>query len=161
MIKLNDIHIGNRFPSLKCFGIEILGSKQEVTEGDTYLMQVHGRTPLSTVAIQVPLEAASLNTNDCFVLVSKKETWVWMGKGATGDEREVAKRVGEEAHTANDTNVVFEGQEKDQFWNILGGKGPYKDERVFGKHDLPDYFIPRLFHGSNASGSFKSKLFSD
>ena len=120
-------------------------------------MQVHGRTPLSTVAIQVPLEAASLNTNDCFVLVSKKETWVWMGKGATGDEREVAKKVGAEAHTANDTNVVFEGQEKDPFWTLLGGKGPYKDERVFGKHDLPDHFIPRLFHGSNASGSFKSK----
>ena len=159
MIKLHDIYIGNCFASLNSFEIEILGSKQEVTEGDTYLMQVHGRTPLSTVAIQVPLEAASLNTNDCFVLVSKKETWVWMGKGATGDEREVAKKVGEEAHTANDTNVVFEGQEKDQFWNILGGKGPYKDERVFGKHDLPDYFIPRLFHGSNASGSFKSRLF--
>ena len=155
------VYIGNCFASLNSFEIEILGSKQEVTEGDTYLMQVHGRTPLSTVAIQVPLEAASLNTNDCFVLVSKKETWVWMGKGATGDEREVAKKVGEEAHTANDTNVVFEGQEKDQFWNILGGKGPYKDERVFGKHDLPDYFIPRLFHGSNASGSFKSKLFGD
>ena len=161
MIKLHDIYIGNCFASLNSFEIEILGSKQEVTEGDTYLMQVHGRTPLSTVAIQVPLEAASLNTNDCFVLVSKKETWVWMGKGATGDEREVAKQVGVEAHTANDTNVVFEGQEKDQFWNILGGKGPYKDERVFGKHDLPDYFIPRLFHGSNASGSFKSKLFGD
>ena len=121
-------------------------------------MQVHGNTPLSTVAIQVPLEAASLNTNDCFVLVTKKETWVWMGKGATGDEREVAKTVGEEAHKANDTNVVFEGQEKDVFWSALGGKGPYKDERTFGKNDSQNA-MPRLFHGSNASGSFKSKLF--
>jgi len=130
------------------------GPRQELNEGDNYLMQVHGNTPLSTVAIQVPLEAASLNTNDCFVLVTKKETWVWMGKGATGDEREVAKTVGEEAHKANDTNVVFEGQEKDVFWSALGGKGPYKDERTFGKNDNQNV-MPRLFHGSNASGSFK------
>ena len=120
-------------------------------------MQVYGRTALSTVAIQVPLEAASLNTNDCFVLVAKQETWVWMGKGATGDEREVAKKVGEEAHKTNDTSVVFEGQEKEQFWNLLGGKGPYKDERVFGKNNASDNFMPRLFHGSNASGSFRGK----
>ena len=118
-------------------------------------MQVNGQTALSTIAIQVPLEAASLNTNDCFVLVTKNETWVWMGKGATGDEREVAKNVGEEAHKSNDTNVVFEGQEKDQFWSLLGGKGPYKDERVFGKSNVSENFMPRLFHGSNASGSFK------
>ena len=137
--------------------INILGGpRQETNEGDNYLMQVHGNTPLSTVAIQVPLEAASLNTNDCFVLVTKKETWVWMGKGATGDEREVAKNVGEEAHKANDTSVVFEGQEKDPFWSAIGGKGPYKDERTFGKNDTQN-FMPRLFHGSNASGSFKGK----
>ena len=94
---------------------------------------------------------------DCFVLVVKNETWVWMGKGATGDEREVAKTVGEEAHKTNDTSVVFEGQEKDQFWNLLGGKGPYKDERVFGKNNESDNVMPRLFHGSNASGSFRGK----
>ena len=123
-------------------------------------MQIHGRTPISTVAIQVPLEAASLNTNDCFMLAAKNETWVWMGKGATGDEREVAKRVGEGAHKANDTNVVFEGQEKDQFWNLLGGKGPYNDERVFGKSENSEFFIPRLFQGSNASGTFKGMYFN-
>ena len=137
------------------------GNVEEITEGEHYPMQVHGRTPLSTVAIQVPLKASSLNTNDCFVLVAKKETWVWMGKGATGDEREVSKKVGEEAHTSNDTNVVFEGQEKEQFWNLLGGKGPYNDERVFGKHDTPDNFIPRLFHGSNATGTFKGKIYNE
>merc|ERR1712126_594847 len=75
-------------------------------------------------------------------------------EGGPGDEREVAKTVGEEAHKANDTNVVFEGQEKDVFWSALGGKGPYKDERTFGKNDSQNA-MPRLFHGSNASGSFK------
>ena len=81
-----------------------------------------------------------------------------MGKGATGDEREVAKNVAEGSHTANDTNVVFEGQEKEQFWNILGGKGPYHDERVFGKSENSEFFIPRLFQGSNASGSFRGSI---
>ena len=34
-----------------------------------------------------------------------------------------------------------------------------KDERTFGKNDNQNV-MPRLFHGSNASGSFKSKLLS-
>ena len=42
----------------------------DVSEGNTFLLQIHGRTELTTKAVQVPREAASLNTNDCFVLVS-------------------------------------------------------------------------------------------
>lgn len=75
--------------------------------GSTYLLQVHGRQQLSTKAVQVPFSAASLNTNDCFVLVSPGETYVWMGKGSTGDERETAKHLA--GKSDKEPQLVYEG----------------------------------------------------
>ena len=118
------------------------------------MLQVHGRTPLTTYASQVPMKASSLNTNDCFVLIHPEGNWVWLGKGSTGDEREMAKRM---AIPDPDPTVVFEGQENSaiqQFWALLGGKTAYMDERVL--KNVGETTVPRLFHGSNASGSFKS-----
>ena len=100
------------------------------------------------------MKASSLNTNDCFVLIHPEGNWVWLGKGSTGDEREMAKRM---ATPDPDPTVVFEGQENSaiqQFWALLGGKTAYMDERVL--KSLGETTVPRLFHGSNASGSFKS-----
>ena len=123
-------------------------------------MQVHGQTALSTIAIQVPLKASSLNTNDCFVLISKSDNWVWMGNGATEEERKVATSISEQMDPKNSTNnkIILEGDENEQFWDLLGGKGPYKDEKIYGNVNDHQSFIPRLFHGSNSSGSFKGLL---
>ena len=51
--------------------------------------------------------------------------------------------------------LLLKGQEKSEFWSLLGGKTAYTDERVL--KNVGESRIPRLFHGSNASGSFKSK----
>lgn len=125
--------------------------KRSVEVGSTYLLQIHGRTRLSTKAVQVPFSAASLNTNDCFVMKTQRETYVWMGKGSKGDERETAKQLA--SQTDRDPVIVFEGQEKNDFWSQLGGKEPYIDEKVI--IDVGEEQEPRLFHGSNASGNFK------
>ena len=77
-----------------------------------------------------------------------------MGKGSTGDEREMAKRIAQISDP--DPEIVYEGQEKADFWSLLGGKGSYTDERVL--KNVGEATTPRLFHGSNASGTFKSKL---
>ena len=47
------------------------------------------------------------------------------------------------------------GQEKSEFWALLGGKAAYTDERIL--KSVGEFRTPRLFHGSNASGTFKSK----
>ena len=47
------------------------------------------------------------------------------------------------------------GQEKSEFWALLGGKAAYTDERIL--KSVGEFRPPRLFHGSNASGTFKSK----
>ena len=120
-------------------------------------MQVHGQTVVSTIAIQVPLKASSLNTTDCFVLASKSDVWIWMGKGATEEEENVARNICHELepNSSKNINIVLEGEENDVFWSLLGGKGPYKDEKIYGSLDNHNNFRPRLFHGSNSSGSFR------
>lgn len=69
------------------------------------------RTRLSTKAVQVPFSAASLNTNDCFVMKTQRETYVWMGKGSKGDERETAKQLA--SQTDRDPVIVFEGRDRE------------------------------------------------
>ena len=78
-----------------------------IAAGINCTSRLFDRTKLSTKAVQVPLSAASLNTNDCFVLVTKGETYVWMGKGSTGDERETAKNLASQSD--RDPVVVYEG----------------------------------------------------
>jgi hypothetical protein len=48
--------------------------------------------------------------------------------------------------------MVIEGQEKEDFWDLLGGKAPYSSDPrlVEDNEDHP----PRLFQCSNASGVF-------
>lgn len=80
---------------------------KDVSVGSQYLLQVHGRSALTAKAVQVPLKTASLNTNDCFVLVDGKEAYLWMGKGSTGDEREVAKKIA--GTVSADPDLIYEG----------------------------------------------------
>lgn len=180
---------------------------KDVEVGSKFLLQIHGRTPYSTYAVQVckintflinfifkciwnylkvPVSSSSLNTNDCFVLVSDEDVLVWLGRGSTGDEKEMAKIIarkiakerkgGKKVDDEFLTEIYLEGklymkycfldwrsyvlkylgQEKSEFWSAIGGKGPYTDICEFKVNNSAD-FMPRLFHGSNAFGFFKSE----
>ena len=48
--------------------------------GDEYMLQVRGTSMLNTKAIQVPMTAASLNSNDVFVVFTKTTNYIWNGK---------------------------------------------------------------------------------
>lgn len=115
----------------------------------SYLLQVKGSSNLNCKAIQEQFTASSLNTNDCFVLVTPDDVIVWYGKGSTGDEREMAKTIA--LGKSGDPEFVFEGQEKKHFWEALGGKQPYFDEKVLKQDE--DVSPPRLFQLSNATGN--------
>ena len=92
-----------------CIQLYLTGDAAENVEvSDTFMLQVHGRTPLTTKGTQVALKAASLNTNDCFVIKTKTQgTWVWLGKGSTGDERDMAKNIAQMSD--NDPTITMEG----------------------------------------------------
>ncbi|XP_033728883.1 villin-1-like isoform X2 [Pecten maximus] len=119
--------------------------------GDKYMLHVRGTSQLSLKAVQVPLRASSLNSNDVFVVVTKTSVLIWMGKKCTGDEREMAKRIC--TRFSRQPTMVFEGQEKDDFWKILGGKEEYACEKI--EQTAEEVRPPRLFQISNATGAIQ------
>lgn len=119
-----------------------------------YLLQVRANAAGEARAIQVPVRAASLNSNDVFILAGEMTTFLWCGKGCTGDEREIAKKIASRDRV--DCSTVYEGQEKAEFWEAIGGKEEYaNDKRLIDEdRDHPS----RLFQVSNATGNLKGNL---
>ncbi|KAJ9589746.1 hypothetical protein L9F63_017048 [Diploptera punctata] len=119
-----------------------------------FLLQVRGNDSHNTRAVQVDLRAASLNTNDVFILKSGGQSFIWCGKGSTGDEREMAKKICSTV-AKGDHEVIYEGQEKSYFWEAIGGQEEYPNDKRL--QDADEVMPARLFQCSNASGSFKAE----
>lgn len=108
--------------------------------------------------MQVPRRLASLRSGAVFVLRSKRGGWfLWCGRGSTGDQREMAKRVAVSAGAGGDLAVVYEGQEKDDFWTALGGGNVVVGEDVKDEDEeraeQQDARAARLFACLGASSS--------
>ncbi|XP_044205209.1 advillin [Thunnus albacares] len=119
------------------------------------LFQVHGSDSSNTKAIEVPALATSLNSNDVFLLKSQSGLYLWCGKGSSGDERAMAKEVssviGQNSQNGSE-EIVAEGQEPTEFWELLGGKAPYASSKRLQQTVLDHQ--PRLFECSNKTGRF-------
>ncbi|XP_029990695.1 advillin isoform X1 [Sphaeramia orbicularis] len=119
------------------------------------LFQVHGSDSFNTKAIEVPALATSLNSNDVFLLKSQSGMYLWCGKGSSGDERAMAKEVsrviGQNSQKGTE-EIVAEGQEPIEFWELLGGKAPYANDKRLQQNVLDHQ--PRLFECSNKTGRF-------
>ncbi|XP_053289268.1 advillin [Pleuronectes platessa] len=116
------------------------------------LFQVHGSDPSNTKTIEVPALASSLNSNDVFLLKSQSGMFLWCGKGSSGDERAMAKEVNTVIGQNSSEEIVAEGQEPVEFWEILGGKSPYANDKRL-QHTVLDH-QPRLFECFNKTGRF-------
>uniref|UniRef100_A0A8D3BQY6 Gelsolin-like domain-containing protein n=1 Tax=Scophthalmus maximus TaxID=52904 RepID=A0A8D3BQY6_SCOMX len=122
-------------------------------EPPTRLFQVHGSDPSNTKAIEVPALATSLNSNDVFLLKSQESgIFLWCGKGSSGDERAMAKEVSSVIGLSCSEEIVAEGQEPIEFWELLGGKAPYASDKRLQQMVLDHQ--PRLFECSNKTGRF-------
>lgn len=115
------------------------------------LFQIHGNDKSNTKAVEVSASASSLNTNDVFLLCTQAEHCLWYGKGSSGDERAMAKELAE-LLCDGDADTVAEGQEPPEFWDLLGGKAPYANDKRLQQETL-DIQV-RLFECSNKTGRF-------
>ncbi|XP_069161858.1 gelsolin, cytoplasmic isoform X3 [Procambarus clarkii] len=132
--------------------VVFLGGKasgfKNVHDHDTYdvdgtrLFRVRGTCDFDTRAVQVPEVAGSLNADDAFVLETPGKTYLWIGKGASEEEKAMGEKVAELVSPDRDLQVVAEGEESDDFWAGLGGKGEYQNVRELDRPLL----YPRLFH---------------
>ena len=96
---------------------------------------------------QVPAVSSSLNSGDAFIVVTKEKVFVWTGKYASTAELEVAQNIGHILvnyleWTGRLLESIEEGNEPEEFWIALGGKGPYAEYRE-GEAAMRE---PRLFH---------------
>lgn len=135
-------------------------SEAEEQGGKVHLYKVRGTNEWNVRCMQVDLMAASLNSNDVFILVTPRGSYVWCGKGASGDEREFAKTATQMiSDVAKRYELVMEGQEPDVFWESLGGKTEYASGREL-REVMPTH-PPRLFHCSNDKGYFYAEEIFD
>uniref|UniRef100_H2YUU6 Gelsolin-like domain-containing protein n=1 Tax=Ciona savignyi TaxID=51511 RepID=H2YUU6_CIOSA len=120
-------------------------AKKEIGLSETALYQVRSTSAGGTKAIEVTNSASSLNSNDAFVVKTKNECFVWIGRGASDAEVAAARAICK--HSVAEQK---EGSESSQFWSVLGGKKEYASSpRML--EDL-DSNPPRLFAISNAKG---------
>ncbi|KAK3866018.1 hypothetical protein Pcinc_028417, partial [Petrolisthes cinctipes] len=85
--------------------VVFLGGKasgfKNIHDHDTYdvdgtrLFRVRGTCDFDTRAIQVPEVAGSLNSDDVFVLETPSQTYLWIGKGASDEEKSMGEKVKE------------------------------------------------------------------
>uniref|UniRef100_A0A2K5CMG3 Advillin n=1 Tax=Aotus nancymaae TaxID=37293 RepID=A0A2K5CMG3_AOTNA len=115
------------------------------------LFQIRGNDKSNTKAVEVPAFASSLNSNDVFLLRTQAEHYLWYGKGSSGDERAVAKELASFLCDGSE-NTVAEGQEPAEFWDLLGGKTPYANDKRLQQEILD--VQSRLFECSNKTGQF-------
>ena len=124
---------------------------------DNALFHIRGTNALNTVALQVTTAAASLNSEDSFVLVTNESVYVWQGHGANADELTVATNVATilagkyKGKGGRLVSTLKEGGEPAEFWAALGGKTEYASTSP-GEAAPRD---PRLFSASTATGTFK------
>uniref|UniRef100_A0AAX7UNV3 HP domain-containing protein n=1 Tax=Astatotilapia calliptera TaxID=8154 RepID=A0AAX7UNV3_ASTCA len=100
------------------------------------LFQVHGTDQFNTKTIEVPALATSLNSSDVFLLKSQTGMYLWCGKNSPRGSEE----------------IIAEGQEPIEFWELLGGKAPYANDKRLQQVVLDHK--PRLFECSNKTGRF-------
>uniref|UniRef100_UPI00398F1CF4 villin-1 isoform X2 n=1 Tax=Pristiophorus japonicus TaxID=55135 RepID=UPI00398F1CF4 len=115
------------------------------------LFQVRGTNELNTKATELPARASHLNSNDVYVLVANQTTYLWCGKGCSGDEREMARSVANNL-SKREKQTILEGQEPADFWAALGGRAPYANDKRFQEEEIE--YEPRLFECSNQTGRF-------
>nr|KAF6421521.1 villin like [Molossus molossus] len=116
----------------------------------TRLFHVQGTDSYNTRIMEVPARASTLNSSDIFLLITGSICYIWFGKGCSGDQRVMARKVVTVVSGNMDQETVLEGQEPPHFWEALGGRAPYPSNK-----SLPEdvsSFQPRLFECSGHNG---------
>ncbi|XP_069171341.1 uncharacterized protein [Procambarus clarkii] len=86
---------------------------KNVHDHDTYdvdgtrLFRVRGTCDFDTRAVQVPEVAGSLNADDAFVLETPGKTCLWIGKGASEEEKAMGEKVAELVSPGRDLQYIL------------------------------------------------------
>ena len=140
----------------KASGFKNSAQVDEADDDGVSLFHIRGTNNQNTHAVQIAEVTASLNSGDCFVLLIEGKIFSWNGAGSNESEKETSLKVANRlsnwnADTARDVVTLAEGEEPDDFWAALGGKGEYSSSTAL--RDQPRE--PRLFSCSNITGALE------
>uniref|UniRef100_A0A4W6CFA9 Scinderin n=1 Tax=Lates calcarifer TaxID=8187 RepID=A0A4W6CFA9_LATCA len=117
----------------------------------TRLFQVRRNLGTITRIAEVDACAASLNSNDAFLLkMADGRGYVWKGKGASVEEEKGAEYMNKELNCSS--IYITEGNEPAEFWAALGGKTEYQTSERLESQIMTH--LPCLFGCSNKTGKF-------
>jgi len=131
-------------------------------EYEPRLLHLKGRRKIRVT--QVPLERASLNSGDVFILDGGLKIWQWNGRKAGPQEKQKGAQVGQA--TAGERKgrakvfVLEEGDKDADFWKHLGGEGAVKSAEEGGDDNEAEKegtTTKVLFHLSDATGTMVFK----
>ena len=101
--------------------------------------------------IEIPLDSSLLSSRDCFLLKSPSHLYTWYG---TLSANKIKSKTCEISELFDRSKLLFseisEGNEPDQFWELLGTRKPYLDNSFWEKYNKS----PQLFMCSNNTGKF-------
>ena len=107
----------------KASGFSNVHAKDDYDQDGVMLFHVKGSDAISVKCVQVAEEAKSLNSGDCFVLITPTKVYVWQGKGSNATEKERAQDAAADLAKRDGTGaaieVVTEGKEENAFWDAL------------------------------------------
>mmetsp|Transcript_16386 Transcript_16386/g.20784 ORF Transcript_16386/g.20784 Transcript_16386/m.20784 type:complete len:382 (+) Transcript_16386:107-1252(+) len=107
---------------------------------------------------QVKLSTDSMNEGDCFVLDDVRTVYTWFGKDCSAFEKYEANRA---AHKMADsrhgqTHVVQDvGEDNEEFWELLGGRGTIKEASEVKDDKMPDEEQTKVFKVSEEDGKIE------
>eukprot|EP01133_Synstelium_polycarpum_P007235 gene7235-8411_t len=115
------------------------------------LLHIKGRR--SPYVCQVELSYLSLNSGDCFILDCGKEMnllFQWNGSSANRIEKgkgmDIAKSIKDKERVGCRVLIVEEGNESEEFWRVIGGKGPIPAAETAGDDRECELSIRRRFN---------------
>ncbi|XP_031560632.1 adseverin-like [Actinia tenebrosa] len=144
---------------MRIFNGYILVKQERLNGNQDHLYHVRAKKENDARVVEVDVDASNLNSNDCFILDSRKGMFLWYGKGSTGDERKVvqeaAAKLDPKRGASGNYTFYREGEERADFWNALGGEKSYPTELIPNLQDCNTKHEPRLFHCYNIMGSLQ------
>ncbi|CAD6259739.1 unnamed protein product [Miscanthus lutarioriparius] len=123
------------------------------SEGGIALFRIQGSGSENMQALQVDTLASSLNSSYCYILHNGNTVFTWTGNATTSLDHDLVERQLDVIKPDLPSRSQKEGRETDQFWELLGGKSKYPNQKV-GRENESD---PHLFSCIISKGNIKIK----
>ncbi|TMW98663.1 hypothetical protein EJD97_003653 [Solanum chilense] len=121
------------------------------TADSVALIRVSGTSVHNNKAVQVDAVAASLNSNECFLLQSGSSVFSWHGNQSTYEQQQLTAKLAEFLKPGVTVKHTKEGTESSSFWFAVGGKQSYTSKKVAPEVTRD----PHLFAYSINKGKFE------